>query len=338
MRNEGGYIGRCVDALQRQQYPTARLEIVLADGASTDDTLAVVRSRLPGACVPMRVIENPGATAARGLNAGVKAAAGHVIIILGAHSEPAPDFVGTSVDALWRSEADCAGGRIESVAHGTAGEAIALAMSSPFGVGDARFRTSDTPGFVDTVAFGAYRREVFDRIGLFDETLDRNVDDEFNYRLRAAGGTIYLDPRIRCRYYTRQTYRDLFRQYRHYGEWKVVVAQRYPLQMRPRHFVPSALVGAVAASAALAAVGARRPLVGLTSAYIAASAAAAALAATKAGKARLAPAMMPAFACLHAGYGIGMWQGLWRFSLRPTLGRTRIPWSRAAEHERVVDG
>ncbi len=102
--------------------------------------------------------------------------------------------------------------------------------------------------------------------------------------------------------------------------------------------MPSALVGAVAASAALAAVGARRPLVGLTSAYIAASAAAAALAATKAGKARLTPAMLPAFACLHAGYGIGMWQGLWRFSLRPTLGRTRIPWSRAAEHERVVDG
>lgn len=335
MRNESEHIGRCIDALQRQRYPASRLEIVLVDGVSQDETLAVVQSRLPGARIPIRVLDNPGVTAARGLNIGVLASTGQVIVILGAHSEPDDEFIIASIDALWRSEADCVGGRIESVAHGAVGQAIALAMSSSFGVGDARFRTSNERGFVDTVAFGAYRREVFDRIGLFDESLERNVDDEFNYRLRGAGGSIYLDPDIRCRYYTRQTYRDLFEQYRHYGEWKVVVARRHPLQMRPRHFVPAAFIGTVGASAALATLGAKAPLSILAGAYAAAAGAAATVAATRAGKPSLAPAMVPAFACLHVGYGIGMWQGLWRFSLRPALGRSRAPWSRPAEREHV---
>ncbi|HWO93560.1 MAG TPA: glycosyltransferase family 2 protein, partial [Dehalococcoidia bacterium] len=203
LRNEGEHIGRCLDALQRQDYPAHMLEVIAVDGVSTDDTRDVVRSRLPGTRIPIRLLGNPGVTAARGLNIGIREANGGVIIILGGHSEVALDFVSRSVDALWRSEADVVGGRIESVARGAAGEAIAIAMSSPFGVGDARFRTSDSPGFVDTVAFGAYRREVFDRIGLFDEDLERNVDDEFNYRLREAGGHIYLNPAIRSRYYTR---------------------------------------------------------------------------------------------------------------------------------------
>ena len=260
MRNEAAHIGRCLDALARQEYASGLLEVLAVDGASTDGTTDVVRSRLPGARVAVRLLENPGVTAARGLNVGIRAARGDVIIILGAHSEPALDFVRASVEALWRSEADCVGGRIESVARGAVGEAIALAMASRFGVGDVRFRTSDTPGFVDTVAFGAYKRDVFDRIGLFDEFLDRNVDDEFNYRLRDAGGTLYLDPSIRSRYYTRQTFGDLFRQYRHYGEWKVVVAQRHPAQMRPRHFVPAAFVGATVLGLLAYPLGLRAPL------------------------------------------------------------------------------
>lgn len=329
MRNEAAYIGRCLDALARQEYASGLLEVLAVDGASTDGTTDVVRSRLPGARVAIRLLENPGVTAARGLNVGIRAARGEIIIILGAHSEPALDFVRASVEALWRSEADCVGGRIESVARGAVGEAIALAMASRFGVGDVRFRTSDTPGFVDTVAFGAYKRDVFDRIGLFDESLERNVDDEFNYRLRDAGGTLYLDPSIRSRYYTRQTFGDLFRQYRHYGEWKVVVAQRHPAQMRPRHFVPAAFVAATVMGLLAYPLGPRAPLIAALGGYTAGATAAAVVEARRKGRPAAAPLMLPAFACLHFGYGIGFWQGLWRFLLQPRLAetvRTRAPW------------
>jgi GT2 family glycosyltransferase len=134
------------------------------------------------------------------------------------------------------------GGKIISINENPVGMAIALAMSSKCGVGNSRFRTSSVEGFVDTVAFGAYKRKVFDKVGFFDEELIRNQDDEFNYRLRKYGGKIYLTPRITSWYYPRSSYKKLWKQYYGYGFWKVRVLQKHLRMMQPRQFVPGLFV------------------------------------------------------------------------------------------------
>jgi hypothetical protein len=180
-------------------------------------------------------------------------------------------------------------------------------------VGGARFRTgAGAPRYVDTLAFGAYRRDVFDRIGTFDEELVRNQDDEFNLRLTQAGGRIWLDPSIRTTYWSRASVRGAFRQYFEYGAYKVRVAQKRRTLPSGRSLVPALLVGALGAGV-VAAVARRdaRLAVAPAVAYAAGTVAAAAVEARRdPGAAVLAP---PAFAALHLGYGAGVWWGLWRW-------------------------
>ena len=127
---------------------------------------------------------------------------------------------------------------MDPVSESAFGRAVSLATSSPFGVGGARFHYSAREEWVDTVYMGAWRREVFERVGRFDEEMVRNQDDELSYRIRERGGRILLDPSIRSRYYPRTTPRTLWRQYFQYGYWKVRVMQKHPLQMQPRQFGP----------------------------------------------------------------------------------------------------
>src|SRR5262249_447686 len=156
----------------------------------TRDAAEAMRARHPG----LTVIDNPGRIVAAGLNAAIRRARGDVIVRVDGHTEIAPDYVRQCVEALERTRADNAGGRMKAVGEGVLGKAVALATSSPFGVGGARFHYSEREEWVDTVYLGAWRREVFERIGLFDEELVRDQDDEFNYRLRAAGGRVLLTP------------------------------------------------------------------------------------------------------------------------------------------------
>jgi GT2 family glycosyltransferase len=201
VRNEAPHLPGCLTALARQTYPRDRLEIIVADGRSTDGSADVAR-RFDG-CLPLHVIENPERVTPAGFNHAIRVARGDVVIILGARSVVAPDFVEQSVAALRRTGADAVGGVVESVPpRGRAGataRAIALALRSPFGVGDARYRHGTREQEVDTVNYGAYRRDVFARVGLFDPALAWVEDDEFNYRLRAAGGRLVLSPAIRGR-------------------------------------------------------------------------------------------------------------------------------------------
>lgn len=314
------HIEGCLSSLARQDYPADRLEVILVDGRSEDGSRewleAVGKEKWP----QVIVLDNPGQTAARGLNIGVRQAKGDVVIILGAHSEIEPDFVAQNVRALAETGADCVGGPIESVGKSFVGRTIALAISSPFGVGDARFRYSQQKGYVDTVAFGAYRREVFNRVGLFDEELRRNVDDEFNYRLASAGGKLWLTPAIRSRYHARASFASVFRQYWDYGRWKVEVARRHPKQVRLRHLIPGAFVGSLVVSGVLALLyPSWRWLFGLTAgSYIGASLVAS-IRVASAGGWRFLPLMPVAFACLHLAYGFGSWWGVIRH-LTPGAG------------------
>ncbi len=161
----------------------------------------------------------------------------------------ASSYVRRCVEHLLAGGVEAVGGPIETVGETDEAQAIALAMSSWFGVGGSGFRTvKDRATLVETVAFPAYTRQTVQRIGPFDEELVRNQDDEYNYRLLKHGGRILLSPDIRSRYYSRSSLRSLWRQYYQYGFWKVRVMQKHPRQMRWRQFVPPAFVATMLGS------------------------------------------------------------------------------------------
>jgi hypothetical protein len=204
---------------------------------------------------------------------------------------------------------------MDAIAGETAfSRATAAAVASPFGVGTIAFRQSEAEGFVDTAAYAAYRRTVFEAVGLFDEELVRDQDDEFNYRVRERGGRIFLTPRVRTRYYARDSARGLWRQYFEYGLWKVRVLQKHPRMMQPRHFVPASSV-ALGLGLLLAAPADGRAFVlaaSLASAYAIVVGYASVSAAARIGWSAL-PALLVAFPVLHWSYGLGSLVGLIRF-------------------------
>jgi GT2 family glycosyltransferase len=192
-------------------------------------------------------------------------------------------------------------------------------MSSRFGIGDTAFRHEDAAEqWTDSVPYGAYRREVFERIGGLAEDIDRGEDDEFNYRLRQAGGRILLSPSIRSTYYCRTDFEALARQYWGYGLAKAKVLQRHPQRFRLRHLVPSALVATLAGGTLLSAIDRRFGwLVALAGGSYAAAAWLAALKETK-GDAREARNVAAAYACIHLPAGAGMVVGL----IKGAIGKT----------------
>ncbi|MEX2246305.1 MAG: glycosyltransferase family 2 protein [Dehalococcoidia bacterium] len=311
VRNEARYIERCLYALARQDYPRDRFEVIVVDGMSDDETPQIIARFAAESTLDLHMLRNPDRSTAPGLNLGLAHARGDlgradVICRVDGHAAVAPDYLRRSVDALYDSGADCVGGVIRSEGDTYAGRAIALAMSSRFGVGGAEFRTGGE-GEADTVAFGAYRRDVFDRLGDFAD-IDRGEDDEFNYRLRASGGRILLVPDIAVTYTVRGSLWGLCRQYFGYGRAKAEVLRRHPAQARPRQFVPAAFAGALAASILAARKGRRGPLAALLAVYTLAATIVSLSLAFRHGW-RYAPALLIAFPCLHLSYGLGSFAG-----------------------------
>jgi succinoglycan biosynthesis protein ExoA len=325
VRQEAGFIRHSLAAVLEQDYPRELLEILVADGRSTDGTPEIVRT-LQSSHPGLRVIDNPGRIVPTGLNAALRQARGDVVVRVDGHTEIARDYVHQCVEALRRSGADNVGGAMVAYGATPFGEAVALASSTPFGVGNARFHYSDREEWVDTVYLGAWPRAVFARIGLFDEELVRNQDDEFNYRLLELGGRIWLSPRIRSRYTPRGTPAALWRQYFQYGYWKVRVMQKHPGQMRWRQFVPPLFVAVLVLSAALALVsGPARALLGVVVlGYTLANLAASIAVARRHGWRHLRRVPV-VFAILHGSYGIGFLKGLVAF------------WSRWREQGRAYE-
>ena len=242
VRNEERYIARALDAVLRQSYPRAAVEILVVDGESDDRTREVVAS-LAMRDPRVRLLRNPLRRVAGGLNVGLRAARGDLIVRVDGHCVIPPDYLATCVRMLRAGEADCVGGPVRAEGETTMGRAIAMAMSTPFGVGGASFRWADAVREVDHLPFGAWRREVFEAIGEFDETLVRNQDDELSDRLRRAGGRIVLHPGITVRYFSRSGLAGLWRQYQGYGFWKVrVIRKRGGWPASPRHLVPAVFV------------------------------------------------------------------------------------------------
>lgn len=305
IRNEGDHIEACLERILAQDYPRGSMEIIVVDGRSTDGTLDAVRRvqvRYPDADV--KVLDNPARVVPPALNLGIRAARGDVIVRMDGHTVPATDYVSACVAALGRSGAANAGGVIAAVGSTRFGRAVAVASLHPLGAGDARYRIGGAAGDVDTVPFGAFRRQAFERVGLFDESLVRNQDDEMNVRLRAAGERVYLDPAIRATYTPRGTVRGLWSQYFQYGWWRVETLKRHPGTLRWRQLLPIGMTVAFVVAALLAPFWsvARVGLVVAAVAYLGVLGAVA----WRIAPPRVdAPLVALAFAVLHFAYGVG---------------------------------
>lgn len=310
VRNEANFITRNLEAIFNANYPQECLEVIVADGLSTDGTREIIKS-MQQEHSNLLLIENPGKIVATGMNAALSCAHGRIIVRVDGHTIIDPNYIRECVDTLRRSGADNVGGRMDAIGEGRFGQAVAQATSSPFGVGGGRFHYSAREEWVDTVYMGAWPRDVFGRIGLFDEELVRNQDDEFNYRLLSMGGRILLNPQIKSLYYNRNTVRTLWRQYFQYGYWKVRVMQKHSRQMRPRQFAPPTFVIALLLSLlTLPFITAGKwTFVLVAGSYLIANVAASLVTAAKEGW-RLLPLLPVTFAILHLAYGFGFCTGL----------------------------
>ena len=245
VRNEAAYLERGLKAVLEQDYPKDRMEIIIADGMSTDGTRKII-VELQKKNLNIQLIDNPGKIVSSGLNAGIEKSTGEIIVRVDGHCEIAPDYVSRCVDYLQSGNADGVGGPIKTIGENFLSKAIAQAMSSRFGVGGSAFRIGvKKPVQVDTIAFAAYKRSTLQKAGPFDEELVRNQDDEYNHRLRKMGYRLLLAPDIRSKYYSRASLQGLGGQYFQYGFWKVRVFQKHPAQMKLRQFVPSIFLLAV---------------------------------------------------------------------------------------------
>jgi glycosyltransferase involved in cell wall biosynthesis len=262
VRNEARFIRANLAQLHAQDYPPDKLEVIVADGMSTDGTREIVLE-----CArhhpSIRLIDNVSKIVPTGLNAAIKAARGDIVIRVDGHVHVAPDFVRANVQLL-RDQPEAWGGGGPIVHAGTTafGAAVAVAMSHPIGMGNAPHRRADYEGFGEGAPFPAFHRWVFDRVGYIDESLVRNEDDEFNYRVAKAGGKIYVTPKVRSTYFVRDTIAGLGRQFFQYSFWRIPVIKKHRRPTTFRQVIPTVFfLGMLAA--AVAGIGLRQPILAL---------------------------------------------------------------------------
>lgn len=243
--NEHKTITLLLDAIRQQSYPTERLEVVIADGMSTDGTRDVINTYIKEHIdLHVQVVDNTEQNIPSALNRAIERARGEWIIRLDAHAIPHPDYVARCLEVLAETDAANVGGvwEIRSAYDRWIPRAIAVAAAHTLGAGGARYRVSGPAGAVDTVPFGAFRRDWIQKVGLFDENLLTNEDYEYNVRLRKAGGVVWFDPRIRSTYFSRGGLQSLARQYFRYGYWKFRMLLQYPTTIQWRQILPPLFV------------------------------------------------------------------------------------------------
>jgi succinoglycan biosynthesis protein ExoA len=315
--NERAYIERSLEAVFGQDYPADLMEVIVADGMSTDGTREIL-ARMGGKDSLVTLLDNPKKTAPRALNLATAASRGDVVIRVDGHCEVAPDYVSCCVRHLLEDDVDGVGGSLVTVGETERAKAIAAAMSSPFGVGGAAFRTvRSVTMLADTVPFPAYTRLIIQAAGPYDERFNKNQDDEYNYRIRKLGGKLLLAADVHSRYYSRADLRSLARQYYGYGLYKPRVFWKHPRQTKLRQFIPGAFVACLVVLAVLSAFWqwARWALLAVLALYVVASCSASLHAADQTDW-RYLPVLPAAFAALHFSYGAGFLVGLARILLR----------------------
>src|SRR6266542_4940804 len=239
--NEQSTIRLMLDAFRAQTFPRTEMEVVVADGMSTDgtrDAIAAFQKNFPD--LKVCLVNNPLRNIPSGLNRALEASRGEIIVRFDAHSKPYPDYVENCVKAHNEERGDNIGGvwEIHPGAQTWIAQSIAVAASHRLGVGDAMYRLGASASEVDTVPFGSYRRTLIEKIGGYNELLLTNEDYEFNTRIRKSNGRVWLDPSIRAVYFARSTLLELIHQYWRYGFWKWRMLRRFPDTIRWRQALP----------------------------------------------------------------------------------------------------
>lgn len=243
--NEEKTIQHLLNGILVQTYPLEKMEVVISDGMSTDNTLEAIEAfKKEHGALRITVTKNQLKTIPSGLNQAIGESRGDLIIRLDAHSMPIKEYVERCVFAHQNKKGDNVGGvwEIRPSENTWVADSISLAAAHPLGVGDAMYRLNAKAGAVDTVPFGSFYKSLIEQIGGFDETLLANEDYEFNTRVRESGGVVYLDPEIRSVYFSRSTLKQLAIQYFRYGFWKLKMLQRYPHTLRWRQALPPIFV------------------------------------------------------------------------------------------------
>jgi len=311
--NEVDYVEACLkSALAQEDIPGGGiLEVLVADGMSDDgtrDKIVEIAAQDPR----LHLIENPARIVPAALNLAIRSARGEIIVRMDAHTEYAPDYVKKCLEVLAITDAENVGGPARTKAKGYIQQAIRLAYHSPFSVGGAKFHNENYSGYVDTVTYGCWRRQTLEEIGLFDESLMINEDDELNLRIVRRGGRIWQSTAIRSWYYPRDSVRKLFWQYVQYGYWKVRVIQKHKIPASLRHLVPCCFLVTLLILALLATVHTLFgvALIAIAVLYVGANLTASIITCRNRSNLKYLPMMPFVFGVYHFGYGYGFLHGL----------------------------
>jgi glycosyltransferase involved in cell wall biosynthesis len=312
--NEEKYIAKCIESIVQQDYPKDKLEILFVDGMSTDHTREIIE-QYTKEYPYIRIIDNPDKVVPHAMNRGIMASTGDVIIRLDAHAVYPTYYFSKLIKGLHQHQADNVGAQCRTlpVNQSTTSIAIAEALASSFGVGNAMFRIGITRDIeTDTVPFGCFRRDVFEKVGLYDTELIRNQDDELNARIINHGGKIVLLAGLEFDYYARDSYAKLFKMYYQYGLYKPLVNKKLGSPATLRQFIPPVFVMGLVLGAILSIC---IPIIGLLYGaviliYLAAGMILGIKMAKKHHSAVLALAMPFTFFVLHFSYGVGYIHGI----------------------------
>jgi succinoglycan biosynthesis protein ExoA len=307
--NEESFIEACIASVQAQDYPRDLIEVLVADGRSTDRTREIL-ARLSEADPRIQLVDNPARIQAAGLGLIVKQASGEVIVRMDVHCEYAPDYVRRCVEALERTGADNVGGAQRAKAKTLFQKALCAALSSPLGTGGVKYRNEDSEGYVDTVFLGAFRRRVFETVGLWDPAAITNEDSELNQRILEAGGKIFLSKDIKVHYFPRDSFKALATQYFRYGRGRARTLIKLGTFPTLRPLGPWIGMTGIAATLVLP------PLWPLAPAALAAYALATGAEAVRVGRTlgiTAIPTVWKMFPVLHASHAAGFWAGLVQF-------------------------
>ncbi len=311
MRNEVEYITRCLESIANQDYPKELIEITVVDGGSTDGSVEIVKE-LMEEHPNIRLLGGPGVNCPAAMNIGIREASGDIIAKVDAHGYPAPDYLKMSVKHLSKdSKVKCVGGPIIPLTHTPVANANVFARSSVFGVGQGVYSMGHKAQFADTVQCGVYERDVFNEIGLFDESLQFGEDEEINWRIRTRGYKIFATPEVRFFYFPRSSFRSLYKQYFNYGMLRVEVIRKHPDFFRIKHIIPAAFVSALFVTGMLAVFSSLfcKVFFGIALLYLIISFAVSSAISSCEGWKYLG--LLPiSFGALHFGYGIGLVRGI----------------------------
>lgn len=245
-RNEEKHILKCLENIEKSDYPLKNIEVLVSDGLSSDNTISLINNYAATSELTINILNNIQQTTPQAFNLGIKHSNGEIIIIVGARHLISTNYISYAINQLYKNpHVACVGGKVINKYENKTSEIIATAMASSFGVGGGNFRIQSKETFVDTVGTPVYRKSIFNEIGLFDTELIRNQDDEFNLRVLKAGYKILFTPAISIEYYVRASFPNLWKQYYQYGYWKVYVNKKHKTISTYRQLAPALLVAGI---------------------------------------------------------------------------------------------